>query len=266
MRRILLTALAAVAALPVLFAAGLWLRQDRLIFLPDDRVLAAPTGWEHVTIPAADGLSLGALLLEGAQHRPVVLHFHGNGGNAGHRAGLGYTLNNAGYAVVLAEYRGYGGNPGRPSDAGFAADAPAILDWVRARFPGRPLVLWGESLGTATVTRLAAGRSDIAGLVLESPFTSVADLAASFYPWLPTGPLLRHRFESLAHVPAIAAPMLLVTSEGDRLTPPAHARRLAAATPRAELLVLPGAAHPAVLNAPDGRAMEAVLAFIGRIG
>ncbi|MBW6397453.1 alpha/beta hydrolase [Roseomonas sp. HJA6] len=261
----MLSALAILAALPLLLGIALWLGQERLIFFPDAREITAPPGWDRVTVRSPDGTDLAALVARGAPDRPILLHFHGNGGNAGDRTDLSYILRNAGYTVVLAEYRGYGGTPGRPGEAAFATDAAAILAWLRQTFPDAKLVLWGESLGTAVVTRLAAGREDIAGLILESPFTSVADLAAATYPWLPARLLLRHRFESLAHLPAIAAPILLVASAEDRLTPPDHARRMAAAAPRAQLLMLPGAAHPAVLNDPSGAAIRAVVGFVGRL-
>lgn len=264
MRRMLI-ALTVVAALPLLLGGVLWLGQEKLIFLPDDRVIGAPPGWERPLLRRAGEPDLAFLVARVAPGRPVVLHFHGNGGNAEDRVPIAELLISAGYNIVLAEYRGYGGNAGRPGEADFGRDAEALLGWVRDAFPGAPLVLWGESLGTAIVTRLAERREGIAAVVLESPFTSVAALAAAAYPWLPTGLLLRHRFDSLAHVPGIAAPMLVVGSAADRLTPPDHAQRMAAAAREAELLILPGGAHPAVLNDAAGEGMRAVLDFIGRL-
>jgi len=257
-----LTALAVIAALPLLVGGALWAGQERLIFLPDPRVLVAPPGWERPVLRSADGLDLAFLAAPPPPGGVVVLHFHGNGGNAGDRAGLGEALRRAGFGVVLAEYRGYGGNPGRPAEEALAADARAYLDWTRARFPGHPLALWGESLGSGVVTRLAEGEPGIAALVLESPFTSVADLAAGMYPWLPTDALLRHRFESLARLPGIAAPILVVASEQDRITPADHARRMAAAARDGRLVMLPGGAHPAVLNDAGGQGLRAALAFL----
>jgi hypothetical protein len=261
MRRVL-TAIAIIAGLPLLLVGALWAGQERLIFLPDPRVISAPPGWERPVIRTADGLDLAFLAVEGRPGAPVLLHFHGNGGNAEDRAGLGSTLNRAGYSVVLAEYRGYGGNPGRPAEDAIAADAVATLAWTRARFAGRPLVLWGESLGTGVVTRLAENRPGIGAVVLESPFTSVADLARGMYPVLPTDWLLRHRFESLARLPGVAVPVLVVASQHDRITPADHARRMAAAAPDSRLVVLRGGAHPAVLNDPAGQAVEQVVAFL----
>ena len=261
MRRVL-TAIAIIAGVPLLLVGALWAGQERLIFLPDPRVIAAPPGWERPVIRSADGLDLGFLAIEGRPGAPVVLHFHGNGGNAADRSGLGEVLNRAGYSVVLAEYRGYGGNPGSPGEEAIAADAAAMLAWTQARFPDRPLVLWGESLGSGIVTRLAENRPGIAAVVLESPFTSVADLAREMYRVLPTDLLLRHRFESLARLPGVNAPVLVVASERDRITPAEHARRMADGAPDARLVMLPGGAHPAVLNDPAGQGLREVLLFL----
>jgi hypothetical protein len=115
------------------------------------------------------------------------------------------------------------------------------------------------------VTRLAENRPGIRGIVLESPFTSVADLARGMYPVLPTDWLLRHRFESLARLPGIGAPVLVVASERDRITPVGHARRMAEGGRDARLVVLPGGAHPAVLNDASGQGVRAVLAFLAEM-
>ena len=264
MRR-MLTALAIFASLPILLTGLLWAGQERLIFLPDPRRLMAPDGWQMPAIRTADGLDLAFLVAEGRPDRPVILQFHGNGGNAGDRIGLFQIFNNAGYSIVLAEYRGYGGNPGRPGEAFLVADAGAYLVWTRTQFPGRPLVLWGESLGSAVATRLATGSPDIAGVILESPMTSVADLARGMYPFLPTDLLLRHPFESLAHLPGIAAPILVVATESDRITPASHARRMAESARSARLVMLPGGAHPAVLNDPSGEGARAALRFLATL-
>lgn len=258
----MLTAAAILLAVPLALVGALWAGQERLIFLPDARTLAAPAGWQRQVLRTADGLDLAFLSAEGRADRPVVLHFHGNGGNAGDRTGLGRAVNDAGYGIVLAEYRGYGSNPGRVGEEGFARDAAAYLGWAQAAFPGRPLVLWGESLGTGVAVRLAEGRTDIAGLVLESPFTSVTDLARASFPLLPTGLLLRHPFDNLARMPRIAAPVLVIASEGDRITPASHARRIAEAASDRRLVILPGGAHPAVLNDPGDEALRQVLAFL----
>lgn len=262
MRRVLILA-ALLGASPVLLGGALWAAQERLIFLPDARALAVPAGWEGAALQSADGLDLAFLVAPPPEPGGVVvLHFHGNAGNATDRTRVGAALVRAGFGVVLAGYRGYGGNPGSPSEHAFAADARAHLDWTRARFPAARVVLWGESLGTAVVTRLAEGREDIAAIVLESPFTSVRDLAAAAHPWLPVDALLRHPFESLSRLPRVRAPVLVVASERDGVTPAAHARAMAAGARDGRLVLLPGGMHPAVANDASGEGMRAAVAFL----
>ena len=265
MRR-MLTVTAIILAIPILLGGALWAGQERLIFLPDARTLTAPDGWERPGLQTDDGLELAFLVVPPQEPTGVViLHFHGNVGNAADRAGLGTQLQRAGFGVVLTGYRGYGGNPGRPSEEAFAADARAYLDWTRARFPAARIALWGESLGSAVVTRLAEGRGDIAAVVLESPFTSVRDLAAGMYPWLPTDALLRHPFESLARLPAVRAPVLVLATEQDRITPATHARAMAAGANDGRLAVLRGGAHPAVVNDRSGEGLRAAVAFLREV-
>lgn len=261
MRRVLIL-LGLLAAVPLLLGAAVWAGQEMLIFRPDARAIAAPPGWERVAIREGGEV---ALVAPGVPGRPVVLHFHGNGGNAEDRSGLGQILNNAGYGVVLAEYRGYGGSSGRPGEAGFTADAITILAWLRTRFSDAAVVLWGESLGTAVAARLAEGNPAIAAVVLESPFTSVAALAAETYPWLPVRLLLRHPFEVLDRMPRIPAPVLVLASRDDRLTPASQARQVAAAAPDGRLVVLPGGQHPAVLNDESGQGLRVALDFLAAL-
>ena len=100
-------------------------------------------------------------------------------------------------------------------------------------------------------------------LVLDAPYTSIADLAAAMYRWLPARRLLRHHFDSLSRLPAVRAPMLVLHGEADDLIPPEHGRRVAAAAGGpAEFVLLPGAGHPALKDDPAGRGTEAVRRFL----
>jgi fermentation-respiration switch protein FrsA (DUF1100 family) len=187
--------------------------------------------------------------------------FHGNAGNASDRMPFLAPLVAVGHGVVVAGYRGYGGNPGAPSERGFTLDARAHLDWVAMRWPGAPVVPMGESIGTGVAARMAAERP-VAGLILDSPFSSVADLAAAQFPWLPARRLLRHPFDTLSRMAAIRVPVLVLHGERDGIIPPAHGRRVLAAAVDGRGLFLPEAGHPALYTDASGRALEAVAAFL----
>jgi fermentation-respiration switch protein FrsA (DUF1100 family) len=200
--------------------------------------------------------------LPAAAGSPVVLYLHGNGGHIGHRAERVRRIAALGWGGLFVSYRGYGGNPGRPDEAGLRRDAAAGLAALRARgVAERDIVLWGESLGSGLATELAA-RSRFAAVVLETPYTSLADIARRRYPFVPVDLLLRDRFDSLVHVPAITSPVIVLVGERDRTVPPDMGRAIhAAARPPAELWVAPQGGHNDLL---EFGAMEAVADFVRR--
>jgi pimeloyl-ACP methyl ester carboxylesterase len=248
--------------------AAVWHRQDRLIFRPDPRPLGAlppalaAARFRPARVSTADGLGLSFWAAEPLPGWPTLVVFHGRSGNAADRAPLLLPFAEAGYGVVLAEYRGYGGNPGAPSEAGFLLDARAHLDWVAAAWGERAPVVCGESIGSGVAVMVAAERP-VRALVLDAPYTSVADLAAAMYRWLPARRLLRHHFDSISRLPAVRAPVLVLHGDADALIPPEHGRRVAAAAGgRSEFVLLRGAGHPALADDPAGRGMDAVERFL----
>ncbi|GAA0586342.1 alpha/beta hydrolase [Craurococcus roseus] len=262
------TLAAFLAALWICAVATVWHRQDSLIFRPDPRPLGAvPTSlaearFRSERVSTADGLGLSFWAAEPLPGWPTLVVFHGRAGNAADRAPLLLPFAEAGYGVVLAEYRGYGGNPGAPSEAGFLLDARAHLDWLAATWGEAAPVVCGESIGSGVAVMVAAERP-VRALVLDAPYTSVADLAAAMYRWLPARRLLRHHFDSISRLPTVRAPVLVLHGDADRLIPHEHGRRVAAAAGgRAEFVLLRGAGHPALADDPAGRGMDAVERFL----
>jgi pimeloyl-ACP methyl ester carboxylesterase len=248
--------------------AAVWHRQERLIFHPDDRQLGAlppalvAARFRPARVRTADGLELSFWAAEPLPGWPTLVVFHGRAGNAADRAMLLVPFAEVGYGVVLAEYRGYGGNPGAPSEVGFLLDAHAHLDWVAAAWGETAPVVCGVSIGSGVAVAVAAERP-VRALVLDAPYTSVADLAAAMYRWLPARRLLRHRFDSLSRLPTVRAPLLVLHGEADDMIPPEHGRRVAAAAGGpAEFVLLPGAGHPALMDDKAGRGTEAVQRFL----
>ena len=258
------------AALVLALGAGLWAFQDHLIYFPDPASPPPPAALglgrvEERRIVTADGLSiLGWRLREATPGAPVILYLHGNGGSLRHRAPRVQRFEQQGWGALFVQWRGYGGNPGRPDEAGLAQDALAGLRALRAEgvAAGR-IILWGESLGTGLAIRLAAEQpNEVAALVLESPYTSLLDLARLHYPLLPAGLLLRDRFDSAARIGAVGAPILMLVGGADTLVPPAMSRALAqgAANPP-EIWEAPGAGHNELGAAG---AVAAAAEFLGR--
>lgn len=244
--RLTLPALA--AALWLLLVGGLFLGQRAILFRPDrttpDIARVALPGLAATRLATADGLDLLAWTLPAAADAPVILYLHGNAGHIGYRAERIRAMAAMGWGAIIPEYRGYGGNPGQPSEAGLRQDAAAALAALHAQgiAPGR-IVLWGESLGSGLATWLAA-RHPVGAVVLETPYTSIAAIARQSYPFVPVDLLLKDRFDSLAELPAIVAPILVAVAGRDRVVPPAmgHALHAAAVGP-AELWLAPEAGH-----------------------
>ena len=189
---------------------------------------------ETVTFAAADGVTLHGWFLRSARSRPwfTVVVFNGNAGNRAYRAPLGEALRATGCSVLLFDYRGFGENAGTPTEAGLAADARAARTYLLGRDDTDPdrLVYFGESLGTAVATRLAAEHPP-AALILRSPFVSMAELGRIHYPLLPVSWLLRDRFASIDHIRQVRSPLLVIAGARDGIVPVEQTRRLYEAAP-----------------------------------
>ena len=177
----------------------------------------------------------------------TLVFFHGNGGNLNHRAPLIARLaSELGANVFIFDYQGYGQSGGRPSETATAADARAAIAYLRGRSDVDPkrIAYYGESLGGAVALDLAT-EAPPSGLAIQSSFTSIADMTRLHYPALGfLIPFASMRYDSLAAIRQVQAPLLVIHGEADTLVPPEHSRRLyqAAREPK-RLLLVPGADH-----------------------
>jgi hypothetical protein len=170
--------------------------------------------------------------------------------------------------VLLFDYRGYGGNPGSPSEDGLAQDVRAARAFLvdHAGVAPSALIYFGESLGAGVVVGLADEHPP-AGLVLRSPFTSLADVGRVHYPFLPVRTLLRDRFPVLDTMPSIDVPTVVVLGTSDSIIPPQQSRAVAAAAPGLrELVEISGADHNdlALLNGRE--LVDAVVELADKVG
>lgn len=265
MVRMALAALALLAGLYLVALIALTLVQRALIYpapLPPPMGAAAvPAGFAPIGLETADGLTLHAAYRGAAPGRPTLVFFHGNGSSIDESAGATMLLGQRGYGLLLVEYRGYRGNPGTPSEEGLYADGRASLAWLGAHgVPADRTVLIGNSLGSGVATELAA-RMQVGGLVLISGFTSLPDVAAGHYPWLPVRLLLRDRYDNRAKLARVAAPVLVLHGTADRLIPDAQGRALAIAAPHGTLELVPGYGHELAF---EPEAQTRTLAWLGK--
>lgn len=229
-----------------LICGGAYLFQERLVFFPMSEIEATPRDvgldFQQFTIPVAGAETVTAWILPAEQPRGYVVFCHGNGGNISHRLEVSRLLLRMGMTTLLFDYRGYGSSSGKPGEQRTYEDVRAV--WATATgaagFDPARTVIWGESLGGG-VASLLATEQRAAGLVLQSTFTSVPDLAADVYPLLPVRWLVRIRYPTIERLASIEEPVLVIHSTEDELIPFAHAERLFAAAghPR-ELLAIRG--------------------------
>ena len=235
-------------------ASGLalvWAIQRRLIYLPDAGPVAPArtvlAGARDVELTTSDGLALAGWLVpaQNPRRQMTVLVANGNGGDRSLRAPLARALASEGFRVLMFDYRGYGGNPGSPSETGLRRDVRAAHDFLvnDLDMPAGRMLYYGESLGAAVVTELAAEHPP-AGLVLRSPFTDLAAVGRVHYPYLPVRLMLRDHFALISHLAAVEVPVTVVYGTSDSIVPPSQSRSVAESAPRLRRLVeVAGADH-----------------------
>lgn len=233
MLRILLLVLIGYAA----FALLLWLFAERMIFFPPaERYDQTP---QILLIPREGGGNVAAVHARNPDARYTVLFSHGNAENVAHNFDYIERMRAAGFSVLAYDYSGYGLSTGRPSERGAYADIDAAYDYLtrQAGVPPERIILHGRSLGGAVAADLASRRPS-AGLVLESTFTSAARVLSP-YPILPFD-----RFRTMAKLPRIRVPTLVIHGTRDEVIRFAHGQRLydALAVPKQRLWV-EGAGH-----------------------
>ncbi|WP_367394665.1 alpha/beta hydrolase [Cupriavidus sp. Agwp_2] len=202
----------------VVLLGAILMLQDRFLYFPDrasvdDMVVPGLRAW-----PGPDDFR-GLLAEPHGPVRATAIVFHGNAGHAGHRGYYASVLTRLGIRVILAEYPGYGPRDGALGERSFVDDAEQIIALARRQFDG-PLLLVGESLGAGVAAAAAARqRENIAAVLLLTPWDKLANIASHHYAWLPTGWLLRDRYDSVANLAGLGRPVMVVVAERDNIVP-----------------------------------------------
>ncbi|WP_330275801.1 lysophospholipase [Lentzea sp. NBC_00516] len=252
MRRAVLIAVAVV----VTIVAVVFTFQRKLVYFPSPGPVPAAEevlpGGHDVRLVTADGLLLDGWHFELPDATATVIVFPGNAGNRSGRVSLARELTARGLSVLLFDYRGYGDNPGKPTEEGLTFDARAALDLIDG-----PVVYFGESLGAAVAAELATFRAP-KGMVLRSPFTSLAAVGSHHYPWLPVKALLQDKFPVTERVSGVDVPTVVLLGTKDSVVPPAQSREVATAA-RAKLVEIDGADHNDEVLVSGPQVIDAVL-------
>ena len=172
-----------------------------------------PQAEEHI-LTTSDGEKVIVWYVPAKPGHAVVLFFHGNGDFLAGRVDRFRGITADGTGLVALSYRGYAGSTGAPSEEGLLNDAAAAYAFTAARYKADRIVVWGFSLGTGVAVAVAADHP-VGKLILEAPYTSIADIAGARFRLVPVHWLLRDPFRSDERIGRVNAPLLIMHGEKD---------------------------------------------------
>jgi len=208
----------------------IYLFQRNLLYHPSDNSYQGDEinfDYKEIFIQNKKGIKLKAWLHEkDLVNKKTIIFFHGNAGNLRNRNYKLNELSKFDVNFLIVAYRGFSGNQGKPSELGLYEDARSTLDWLKIKgVKEKNLILYGESLGTAVAIETAQNK-DLAGIILESPFTSMVELAQKYYPVLPVKFLLKDKYETIKKLPNINSPLLVLHGKLDDIVPFSMGKKL----------------------------------------
>ncbi len=256
----------AVLVLYTCILAALFVKQRSLLYPASDRRTTAAEaglgGFQDLILATADGERLVAWWRPPQPGKALVLYFHGNGGSLWSRRLRAHALTASGRGLLMISYRGYSGSTGTPTEAGLHMDARAAYDWIVRSYEPARLVAYGESLGTGVAVRLASEAS-LAGLILDAPYTSTADVASLTYWYVPVGWLMLDQFRSQDIITKVKAPILILHGTDDRIIPFTLGEQLYAAAPEPKRFIrIEGGSHTRNLEQGGMQAVDEFLAGV----
>ena len=149
----------------------------------------------------------------------TILIFHGNAGNLFNRVYKLNELNKLDVNILLISWRGFSGNKGKPTEKNLYRDADEAVKWLNNQgVISKNIILYGESLGTGVATELGTSNA-FGGIILESPFTSIANAAKIYYPYLPVNIILKDRYDSIGKIKNINTPIFIMHGKMDNIVP-----------------------------------------------
>ncbi len=241
-------ALLGATAVYLAICALMYFNQRRLTYFPDSRRVSPAalglSGVSEITLPTSDGETLVAWYARAKPGEPTLLYFHGNAGSLATRVERVRKYVERGRGILILTYRGFGGSTGTPSEISNIADAKLSYEYlINKGLRPEDILLYGESLGTGVAVQTAAARP-AAGLILDAPYTSLSDVAAERYPWVPVRWLMSDPYRSDLYLAKLTLPVLVIHGDRDDTVPVAMGRKVyeLAGGPK-ELAIINGAGH-----------------------
>ena len=220
------TSILALVSFYILLIIVVFFFQRNLLYHPsvdnylEDQVAKEPTEIEKVKITTRDKIDLtGWFYHQDLEKFNTILFFHGNAGSLENRT---YKLNhfkNLNVNFLIVAWRGFSGNKGKPNEMGLYEDADSAIKWLNAKgIKEKNIILYGESLGTGVAVEVAQNKN-YAGVILESPFTSMINMGKKYYPFFPVRFLIKDKFESYKKITNISVPILIMHGKVDKIVP-----------------------------------------------
>ena len=201
----------------------LFFYQRNLLYLPNENNNSGDkisVDIEKVKIPTSDNIELlGWYHEKNLTDHKTLVYFHGNAGSLENRIHKLNHFKDMNINFLIIAWRGFSGNNGKPTEQGLYIDGKSAIDWlIKKGADEKNLILYGESLGTGVAIHLAQ-YNNYAGVILETPFTSMIDTAKKFYPYIPVSLLLKDKFENYKKIKNINSPILVMHGEVDQIVP-----------------------------------------------
>ncbi|MEM7109384.1 MAG: alpha/beta hydrolase [Bacteroidota bacterium] len=229
----------------IILVVGLYLAQQRLIFLPGklpaDYDYSFQRPFEELFIETKDGAVLNALHFKADSAKGLVVYYHGN---AGDLSGWGHVVNDfPDHDAMMLDYRTYGKSTGEISEAALYSDAELFYEEAKKRFPESSIIIYGRSLG-ATFAAYTAARRTPAKLVLETPFYNLTHIVKKQYWFLPVDLLLRFKFPTSDFIGEVKCPVTIIHGTNDNVVPYESGQKLfEAVQSEKEFVTIQGGGH-----------------------
>jgi len=244
--------------------------QSRFIYFPEHRIYETPRlmglPFEDVSFETSDGVKLSGWFIPVEQPKGVILFCHGNAGNISHRLDSIKIFHRLGLSTFIFDYRGFGQSDGKVTEKGTYLDAEAAWNYLVGKKQAAPseIIIFGRSLGGAVASWLAKEHTP-KGLIIESTFSSVQDIAADLYPYLPVKLLARFHYNAVDYIRRVKCPVMVIHSRNDDIIPFKHGRRLfeAAHEPK-EFLEITGSHNEGFLTS-GGFYVDGLNSFISKL-
>ncbi len=201
----------------------LYFYQRNLLYLPNENNYFnddISVDINKVKIETSDNLELlGWYHEKDLKNYKTIVYFHGNAGSLENRIHKLNHFRDMNINFLIIAWRGFSGNKGKPSEKGLYLDGESAIQWLLDKgLKEEDIIIYGESLGTGVATHLAQNKN-YAGIILETPFTSMVDAAKNFYPYVPVNLLLKDKFRNEDKVRNIYSPILVMHGEADQIVP-----------------------------------------------